>query len=69
MKKILTAAATIVAGAILSGSLASAADSLKSFPVELVIDGKKSDADWKLISEKRNHKASPHLRSVSASEG
>jgi len=49
--KIIDIATTIalVVGAALSTSAARAANSLDSFPVELVNDGKKADYDWKLI--------------------
>jgi protein TorT len=33
-----------------AAGVAGAAEDLKSFPVELVIDGKKQDADWKLLT-------------------
>lgn len=51
MKAFATAIATAMAVSITSGSVALAAESLEKFPVELVVDGKKQDADWKLIKK------------------
>jgi protein TorT len=43
--------AALVAGSMLGGNIALAADSLEGFPVELVIDGQKKEANWPLIKK------------------
>jgi len=51
MKLLLATVGTIVAASLISGTAAIAAESTDHFPVELVIDGKKKEADWKLLQK------------------